>query len=173
MKAITAIMIVTVVTCTPHVLGQSHGITACVTQLEEGQDIAQLEGRDAKPLSEELSSRQLAKGIPITVAAIVGRSQHDIDAGIERAGCEYVIRVWRHESTTRLDDAPSQVANIGPVQDQDTVDYEIRQSGTGKQVGTGMGLRPYRRGRTHLEITPYASLADRIVKQIDKREGRQ
>jgi hypothetical protein len=159
------------------------------------------EGYDALRLARELSSRKLKSGAFLAVVVI---STHELsteeehkladpsapfarvllaektpkarDAEIERLGCDYIVRVWLHESADNFDaNSPAGIPNPmpgasapPPMGDRTVIGYELRKPASKKVLAraTAPPMTVYvRQGRR--VFNPYLLFANQILKRLD------
>ena len=142
----------------------------CVVQMKEGTSPAQLDGRDAHELAQELVKHKLSNGTPIESAAIRRlNKQRDADATIEREGCAYVVELWRHESADQdQNDFGGQGGpQIPTMHDSNAVVFALTSAYGHKVILRGAAPPPTIYARQgHRRVTPWRMLSDSIVKKI-------
>jgi hypothetical protein len=135
---------------------------------------------DASQLAVELSKSRLPSGRLVAGIAIPQKTTKELSTEIKERGCDYLVKVWHHESADTwlhspagppgLMAIPSQMPELPlprPIHDRDTIDFELRKAGSAYVIAKGVAPVPRTyRGEDHPSSTPYPFLGEQIVAHL-------
>ena len=154
-------------------------ILICVIEVQGGATWEQQSGKDAKDLASLLSGRILANKETIRAVPIFAWKRPDIEAQVEREGCDYTVEIDRYDSFDANNNLPANIpssmaADAGPaapsIGDRALVGYDMRAKGSRKSIRGGVAIPPMYHGRSHTLITPFPAWVTDIVKKLNRIE---
>ncbi|MFZ0632977.1 MAG: hypothetical protein WA374_17160 [Acidobacteriaceae bacterium] len=145
--------------CAPALSGQTK---VCAFQDKPGH-AANVSDSDADALARELNSHSIE-----TVAA-VGVSKKDEDAEAQKRGCTWIVTLWRQAESP---DSPVFAGSLGAARGGDAQTIgEINSTGTGGAILNfklqKIGSRKDAAHGYSEDASPYAKMADQIMKKVD------
>jgi hypothetical protein len=135
---------------------------------------------DASQLAVELSKSRLSRGGLVEGIAVPQKTTKELSAEIKEGVCDYVVKVWRHESADTWLHSPASPPGLmaipspmpelplpRPIHDRDTIDFELRKVGSAYVIAKGVAPVPRTyRGEDRPSTTPYPLFAAQIVAHL-------
>jgi hypothetical protein len=146
---------------------QDGTIRVCVSQEKSSTDDPGDPPAIAIRLAKQLSGQRTADGLTVQPALITETGRKAVRARTEEEGCAYLIRTWQHLHPNIGDNDPS-TPGFSPLQDQDTLVFELRNPKTNKLIYSTQ-TRPltiYRKGNRIYD--PYPTVAKQIVAKFPR-----